>query len=65
MGCVAYLGSVLVISFQDLSNEGMPRFMVLAIGLMSMSSVVVTFLILFRDSPSVPKVAYNVIHVGK
>ena len=39
--------------------------MVLAIGLMSMSSVVVTFLILFRDSPSVPKVAYNVIHVGK
>ena len=54
-----------MISFQDLSNEGMPRFMVLAIGLMSMSSVVVTFLILFRDSPSVPKVAYNVIHVGK
>ena len=52
MGCVAYLGSVIVVSFKDLSASQPFQLACLAIGIMSMSTVFVTVaVILWEDLP--------------
>ena len=54
MGCVSYIASVLLISFRDLEGITYAQIICLAIGIGSMSSVVLTGWIVARDSPVQP-----------
>jgi len=49
MGCISYLGSVVLISFRDLQAIPFWQYLALVIGLMSMSMTVVVAVILFRQ----------------
>ena len=51
MGCFAYLITVIVLSYETLADEDSARYIALAIGIMSMSSVGILHLLLVRDSP--------------
>ena len=53
MGCFAYLITVILLSWQSLEGEEykVARIITLVIGVMSMSSVGLTHLLLIKDSP--------------
>ena len=55
MGCGCYLATVIVLSWEALAPHAAARYATLAIGVLSMSSVGVTHLILARDSPAKEK----------
>jgi len=56
MGCVSYLGSVVLISFRDLQALPLWQYLALVIGLMSMSMSLLTAVVLYRQS-AVPTAA--------
>lgn len=55
MGCLSYLGSVVLISFRDLSESKAFQITCLVIGLMSMSTVLATVAIVYGPSLCKPK----------
>jgi hypothetical protein len=54
MGCICYLGIVILNSWSQLAHTQWAQIAALAIGVGSMCSVFVTVLILARDTPAVP-----------
>jgi hypothetical protein len=55
MGCASYIVSVMLLSYKDLEGSTVPRTFCLVVGIMSMSSVVLTCGVLLFDKPVIQK----------